>query len=1136
MRSLAVLFFTLFFSIFITSSYAQDVDKIRITLDVNGKSVKSILNKVEQDYGVRFFYNAKNLDVSNRKTLHLVDVSIQDFIKSLFDDKAECLVTAGGVVSLRKKTVPDNKDKYLSGIVRDENGDPVAGAFVFVKGTRISTFTDAEGRYSIDAPSNSTVEFSLLGMKDVATKVENRAVMDVVMEESLEILDDLVITALGIKKERKALGYSVTELKSEDLSGNNQTNIVNSLAGRVAGVNVTQTGGAAGAGSSIVIRGGNSASEGRDNQPLFVVDGIIYDNSTPNGGGSSTDGVTVSTTTFSNRVMDINPEDIESMSILKGAAAAALYGSRAADGVVLITTKKGSSDGSVKVDFSSKYSYSKVSSVPVIQQKYGRGRYNEAGLLLKDNVTDSWGYENKGSSYDNVNGFFRASNIFDNSFSVSGGHKNGTFYFSASRFDQEGVIPGTGYHKTTARFNGEQKHGKFSLSVNGAYSVADTDKTLTSAGLYNGGGNGTMTALYGWSRSEDMSHWLNNDGTKYLMFPHLPLESQVENPYWIVNKNEMSDKNSRVTASSLANYQLVSWLDLSFRFGIDSYTNEARTYIAPGASAKQIYQNGRLSLSDIKYNYVNTNLMLHINKSWGNFDVNALLGTVTEDTRYNTENHWGYNFQVPGTISFDNIIQEEKFFSRTDTRKRLVGVFGELRTSWKNMLYLTVTGRNDWSSTLPVQNRSYFYPSVSGALVFTELLPTNNILTFGKIRGSLAQVGKDSDPYTTNTYMWESEKVNGNLVGIGNMWNAGHKFLKPESQKAWEVGTELQMFGGRLGIDYTYYQSETHNQIASPRLSQATGYILFAMNSGSVKNKGMELMITGSPVETRDLDWNMALNMAGNRGTLGDFVEGIDYFYVTDAQVGAIKAASIPNGGYFLGMTGDKWMKEKDSNGNEIPGGKYLVDPSTGLYKLSVSENNVVGNREPKFTGGFTNTLRYKDLTFSFLLDFRVGGDIYNGTQYYLTSHGQSELTLHRDEVTVEGINANTGEPFSQTYRRGEKYMIGGIAKSGEYMIQEYWSNYCMNSVSFIQNVNWLKLRSVSLSYNFASLLGNMRFVKGMVANISAGNLFTITNYRGGMDPEVAAVGSTGGSGSVGIDYCGVPTLRSFTFGLNVTF
>ncbi len=1136
LKTIGVIVLTLSLSLLCEESYAQDTGKMKITLKANNMSVKQILDKVEKDYGVRFFYDEKNLNVNDSRTLNLNNSSFDEFVKVLFDGKAEYSTSTGGIVTLRMAAAVQSKEvKRVSGTVLDKNGEPVIGAYVLIQGTTTGTATDADGKYELDVPSNASLEFSLMGMKDAVVPVNGKAVVDVVMEEDSELLDDVVVTAMGIKKERKALGYSVTEMKSEELLKNKQTNVINSLAGKIAGVNVTQGSGAAGAGSAIVIRGGNSADESRDNQPLFVVDGIIYDNSSPNGGNSGSDGVTTAATTFSNRVMDINPEDIESMSVLKGAAAAALYGSRAADGVVLITTKRGTEDGTVKVNFSSKYSYSHAVALPEIQSKYGRGKYNMNGLLLLEGETESWGEVNNGKVYDNVKDFFQGSSVWDNSFSVAGGHKNGNFYFSASRYDQEGLIPGTGYDKTTFRFNGEQKYGQFTLGANVSYTVANTDKTLTSAGLYNGGGNGTMNAMYGWSRSEDMSHYLNEDGTKYYMFPSLLPESQMENPYWIINKNKMTDKNERITGAVTASYKFTEWLDLSYRMGVDSYVNDAYTYMAPEGNVSKVYQNGRLSKSTIKYNYLNTNLMLNFHKTWGDFDVSALAGTATENTEYQTKAMWGHNFNVPGTISFENILRENLYMSDRISQKRLVGVYGEVRASWKNMVYLTVTGRNDWTSTLPVNNRSYFYPSVSGSFVFTEVLPKNNVLTFGKVRASWAEVGKDTDPYATNTSMWATQIVNGNFIGIGNYWEAGHRFLKPEKQRAWEVGAELKFFNGRLGIDYTYYQSETHNQIAAPRLAQSTGYIMFAMNSGSVKNKGMELMITGTPIETKNFAWNLTLNMAGNRGTLGDFIDGINFMKVTDAQVGGVMSASIANGGAFLGLIGEKWVREKDENGKEMANGRYLVDPATGLYKLS-GQDNVVANREPKFTGGLTNTFRYKDLSFSFLLDFRVGGDIYNGTQYYLTSRGQSMRTLQRDAVTVEGINALTGEPFSQTYRKGETYMIGGLNRSGEHMIQEYWNNYTQNSYNFIQEVNWLKLRSINLTYNFGNLIKGQKFVKGLTATFTANNLFTWTNYEGGMDPEVAAVGAAGGSGSVGIDYCGVPVQRSYSFGVNLTF
>lgn len=1023
----------------------------------------------------------------------------------------------------------------VTGKVIDNAGLPIPGVTVLIEGTTTGVATGNDGTYSIEVPANAVLDFSVIGMEIQRIPVNNRSVINVTMAESAVIVEEVVVTALGIKKEKKALGYAVQDLKSDEILRNKQTNVINSLAGKVAGVNVTQSSGSAGSGSTIIIRGGNSASESRDNQPLFVIDGIIYDNSTVNSGNSGTDGVTKTATSFGNRVMDINPDDIESMSILKGAAASALYGSRAADGVVVITTKKGS-EGPVKVDFSSKYSYSWTGILPEQQGVYGRGFYNQAGAF-SDYTTTSWGKEITGTVYDNVGTFFQGGNVFDNSLGISGGSKNNSFYLSASSFIQTGVVPLTDYDKTTFRFNGEQKYGKLTVGANAAYSISNTTKTLTSAGLYNGGGNGTMTATYGWARSDDMTQYLNEDGTKYRMFEGLQdLSADVENPYWIINMNELTDNVDRFTGGINATLDLTKWFNILYRVGYDTYMSESYTYIAPGGAVTEIYQDGRLSKSSADYEFITSNLMLNFEKSLGDFDFNLLLGQTVENTSRVLRTNWGYGFSTAGTISFANIVSEQQFFTERNVLKRLMGVFGEFRVSYKNIAYLTATGRNDWSSTLPIENRSYFYPSVSGSFVFTELIPKNDILSFGKIRASWAQVGKDADAYATNTYLWAPQIVSAQFVGTGNSWTGGSPELKPEIQTSTEIGTELQFLQGRLGLDFTYYKSVTENQLASPRLAQSTGYIFLTLNSGSVQNEGMELSVHATPVSNTDFTWDLTLNLSGNRGTLGDFLPGVGLFYVTDVQIGGVKAASVPNGGYFLGLTGDYWTREKDGEGKEIPDGRYVVDEATGLYASTKVQTNVIGNREPDFIGGLNNNFRYKNLNFSFLFDIRKGGDIYNGTEYYMTVNGLSMRTLDRESVTVSGVSKATGEPLSYTYEAGQTYIVNGASRSGEYMIQQYWANYAENAYNFMTSTNWIRLRSMSLSYDLSPLFRNRGFIKGLSASVAGYNLWLWTNYEG-MDPEVSVSGSgTGGSGSMGIDYCGVPATRSITFGLNATF
>ena len=1031
--------------------------------------------------------------------------------------------------NLMAQTVP------INGTVLSDDGTPLAGVTVAVSGTKRATATDSSGRFTINAKEGAMLIISYVGYANQKVKASAGMEVRLLQGESGE-MGGVVVTALGIKKDRKALGYSVTELNAQELMKNKNTNIVNSLDGKVPGVNVTQFSGSPGAGASITIRGGNSTSDSRQNQPLFVIDGVIYDNSTTVVGNTGTDGLSRSNTTYSNRIMDINPEDIATLSVLKGAAAAALYGSRAADGVVIITTKKGA-EGTANVSIASKVSDSWADKLPQVQSEFGNGIYASNGVF--SNITyNSWGPQIPADSakYDNIGKFFKHGIVYDNNVNVSGGSKNGSFFLSGSNFDQTGIVPKTGYDKTTFRFNGEQRYGHLTMDANVAYSIAKTNRTLTTAGLYGGGGNGAMGAVYSWPVTFNMKNYLNSDGSQFRPFAGtVPLEDDQDNPYWILNEDQLTEQTNRFTGGINGNYKITSWWDVTGRVGYDQYTTNDYTYIAPGSAVSPIYQNGRLSKDIYGYTYITTTEMTNFHKKFGDFDTHLLLGNMTENTETPVQNFWGYNFITAGTISFANIATTNEFFTDATTKHRLTGAFGEVGVSYKDILYLTATGRNDWSSTLPLNSRSYFYPSVSGAFDFTQLLPRNTSLSFGKLRASWAQVGKDANPYSTITYVNAPISI-GNFTGVGNQYTSGNPDLKPEIQTSWEVGGELRFLNGRIGLDYTYYHSQTKNQIAQPRLSNANGYILTSINSGSVINKGMEIALTGRPVVQKNFEWNATLNFSYNIGRLGTFLPGVAYFYPTDAQFGTIKAASVPNGGYFLGMTGTRFLHQADAKGNELPTGPYQVDPTTGLYKLNTN-NPIVGNREPDFIGGFNNTFRYKKLTLSVLFDIRKGGDVYNGTEYALVTNGLSKRTLlnDRQSVTVTGVNSQTGAAFNQTYDANQTYNINGTNFDGKYMIQQYWQNYSNNSLNFIQSVNWVKLRSLSLTYDFTGMLNNTRVIKNLSLTAVGTNIFTWTNYKG-MDPEVSAAGGTGGSGSTGIDYLGVPAVASFTLGLNITF
>ena len=1054
---------------------------------------------------------------------------------------ATFLVTGSGfayAAATSSEVVADQQQTRITGTVVDAQGVPVPGASVIVKGTATGTMTDGNGVFTITVAPGATLEVSCIGYATV--DVPAAAGMQVVLKEDNEFLEESVVTALGIKRERKSLGYAVEDINAEELMRNKSANAINSLSGKIAGVNVTQSSGAAGSGAQIILRGGTSSDESRDNQPLFVVDGIIYDNSSQVIGNSAFDGTMKSATTSANRVMDINPEDIESMSVLKGPAASALYGSRAANGVVLITTKKGK-EGSVEVNVSAKYinNWVEKAALPAVQNQYRRGfmedqydaKKNYIGTTFNDFSYNSWGEEYVGPWYDNMGNFFKNSSTFDGTVSVAGGTKNGNFYLSGSYYDQAGIVPETGYQKYSFRFNGEQKFSIFTFGASAAYSQAHTDRTLTGAALYGSSGTGALYAVYNWAPSDDMSHYLNEDGTRYRMFPtKLDPEDERDNPYWIVNNNKMYDNTSRFTGNVSVKADITSWWWLQARIGIDKYTTVNSNRFNPGGVMKKVWQKGMISDNTLDFTYLSTNFISNMNKQFGDFNLNLLLGMSTDDTKTNTDYKMAYMFATP-FMSYANTINTNKQFSHAATLKRLIGVFGEFRADWKNTVFLTVTGRNDWTSTLPLENRSYFYPSVSGVVVFTQPLidagiMDDNVFSFGKLRASWAEVGKDTNPYVTSTQLWPAGDYFG-IYSAGNYWSKGNPILRPERTRSTEIGLELSFFKNRLHLDYAFYTNNSYDQILSPRTSQATGYIFCAINAGNVLNKGMELTISGTPVQTKEFVWESSLNVAGNRGKMTNFPQGLTAMYVTDVQYGTAKAGTIKDG-CFMGIAGYKFVR--DDNG-EIILDKNGFPTHTGDYVE-------VGNREATFTGGFNNTFSWKGFTLNMLWEFRVGGDVYNGTKYAMTQSGVSQFSadIRNQPLTISGVDSK-GNPVTNTWEPDKVYSFNGVQKLGVNIIQDYYTNYYPYETSnYITSVNLLRLRNLSLTYDVPTkALSKLGFIKRAAFTLSANNLLLFTNYEG--DPEVAAAGAgVGGSSSVGFDYCGVPAMSGMSFGVNLTF
>ena len=1002
--------------------------------------------------------------------------------------------------------------RSISGIIRDKaTNEPLPGVTIVEKGTTNGAASNSNGEFQLSVNANASLVISYIGMLSQEIKTGTATSFQVLLESALEKVDEVVVTALGIKRQTKALGYSVQDVKGEELVKVKDANLVNSLNGKIAGVNITNSGGAPGASSQIIIRGGTSLLG--DNQPLFVIDGVPIDNSTAMG-NSGSDRVSATATSSGNRAMDLNSDDIESVSVLKGPAAAALYGLKAAAGAVVITTKKGKM-GVPQVVVSSKMKMNAITRLPEQQSLYGQGSSGQ----FNGDTSDSWGEKISASTpfYDNMGDYFQNAWAYDLNGSISGGTENATYFMSVQRLDQNGVVPTTDYVKNSFRFNGEQKLGWFTVGMNTNYIYSTSTKTLTGDGLYGTGGTGYMLSIINWPRTDNMSSW-QTDGVKRRLLANVPLQDDIDNPNWLVQNNPVTDDLHRFIGSSYVKVSPLKWIDVVYRVGIDHYNMLTQSITSPGSAMITPWDKGAVSEKLRQNDLLSSNFTIAANQKVNDFDLNLLLGHSFEQTTYSNNTQLAVGMLSSDFIGINNAATENKTFSNYKSQKRLASVFGEFRVGYKNLAFLGVTGRNDWSSTLSPENRSFFYPSVNGSLVFTDLLGDDfkRILSFGKLRASLSQVGKDAPEYQTATYLNSPVTTIGG--GYNDSWTGGNPDLKPETTTAQEYGVDLRFLKGRLGVDFTYYQTKSDDQIIQPRVSNAIGYIFKYVNWGTVENKGYEITINAKPIQTTNLQWDASLNISHNDGKVYNLPTGLELLYVTDVQIGPAKPASV-NNGIFLGLTGQKWQTTEE--------GQLILNPTTGYPLTSTDATNLVGDREPDLLLGFNNNISYKNWNLSFLIDIRKGGAVYNATEWAMVKTGLSKATENRGENhTFEGVTLNS---TTGLYEAASKTVV---------LDENYYKNiYTAESSNFITDVNWFRLRSVSLGYGLPdAFCKKIGFVKSIDVSVIATNLFLITNYDG-MDPEVSAGGAgVVGAGSSGIDYAGVPATSSYSIGFNLKF
>lgn len=1018
----------------------------------------------------------------------------------------------------------------ISGVVR-QAADRIAlpGVNVVVKGTSNGTATDAEGRYTLaNVPAGATLVFSFVGFESLERKADGGP-LDVTLTASNRDLDEVVVLGYGIKQERRDLVTAVQEVSSKDIIDSRQTNIVNALQGKVAGVNITSSGGGPGEGASIVIRGGTSLDG--DNQPLFVIDGMIMDNSsfqesTAPGGGSAFNGLLGRSVGAANRAGDLNPEDIASMTVLKGPAAAALYGLRAANGAVVITTKKGAA-GRTQLNFRSQASVDEVNRLPKMQSLYGQG----SNGIFDGSTRSSWGprFQDGQPVYDNLGSFFRKGYAAQNFVTMSGGSDKASFFASASNLQQSGVTPQSTYDKTTVRLSGSAKISpKLTITGSGQYLNSGARRPLQGPGLFGSTG-GFMLSLLNWPRNDDASVYLNPDGSRRrLLALGNGTDTDADNPYWSADRNPQTDRTNRFIGNMLVSFAPTKWLTLSHNIGTDWATTRVTSVRAVGTSQVN-NQFGGIAETVDQTRVTTATTLATFTQSFMQDKLRGslILGNTIEENRTEAVDYLGLVFRNPGFVGLNNTVNTGAL--QRDSKRHLIGNFARLAATVFDQLTLELQARYDQSSTLPrpdegkIFGKGFLYGSAAAGYEFTKVLglDQNPILNFGKVRASVAEVGRDTGPYRVQSPLTQNTYIGG---GLRNDFFGSNRLLKPERTRTYEAGIALQFFKNRLSLDFNYYRSRTTDQLIAPRVSQATGFILQYINGGVVTNEGQEISLSGTPVRTTTgFTWDVLVNFYHNTNRVESLPDPLTVVYQSDTFITNIHEGGAFPGRAISGIAASDYVRVNDPNSEY--NGQTVIDPRTG-YPLVNANFVYAGNRAPRFTTQLTNTFTYKGLSLAALLDFRVGGSVINGNDYYQTTVGTSARTAERyKQVVFDGVVAS-GNGYVPNTRAVE-------------LTQAYYTNNLgAVGTAFIEDGSWARLRYVTLSYALPTrwLGGASSFLKGIELSVTGRNLVLLTNYTGA-DPETASAGAgVRGGGSGGIDYGNIPATRGVDMGLRVNF
>jgi len=1006
-------------------------------------------------------------------------------------------------------------------ITSAEDGSALPGASIVVKGTTQGAVTDVDGQYSINAPDqNDVLIFSFIGFQTEEINIDGRTVIDFSMILSTETLDEVVVTALGISKEKKALGYAVTEVSGADLNQVKESNVINQLSGRVAGVVITQSTSGPGSGSRVVIRGNNSLTG--NNQPLYVVDGIPVDNS---GFGSAAGSGTANyrRNDYGTGISDINSDDVETITVLKGPNAAALYGSRASNGVILITTKKGSGKKGIGVSLTSNLTFETPMILPQYQNEYGQGKDGNIPADWNEFYTStggSWGPRLDGSSQyyytsenetrpyvaqpDNVEDFFRTGSNFVNTIALDYGGTNSSVRFSYTNTHTNSILPNSDLKRHNFNLRTVASlSDKLSIDAKATYFKQEANQRPSL------GTEGIMSYVYYIPRNvdiEDLKDYQNDD----LSVKSYQKES-TGNPYWILQHDVNHDSRDRFMGFAKVNYEFTDYLKAFVRIGTDRVSQGIESIEQYG---HWFYGTGRFSFSTRTTAETNADILLMFDKDFGNFNVAVNAGANKMYQTYESYGISGEDFKIPTKpiVSGANIINTPGYTPLRE--KKIHSVYGSASLSYSRAVYLDVSGRNDWSSTLPKDNWSYFYPSVSLSFLINEIFGMqNNVLNFSKVRFSWAQVGNDTRPYLLDN-AFNLRGTTASFLGLTILTRPGTYYepIRPEQATSLEGGLELSMLQNRLYADLSVYKINSEDLIMTIPVPAATGYSSFHTNVGKLTNTGLEVLVGGYPVKTNNFTWDISLNLARNKNELVELIEDLETFQFSSTNAGNVVVQATVGGEF-----GEIWGTEH----KKTPAGDIVVD-ATGRPQAS-DEKVLLGNYQPDVSGGFWNKFSYQGFSLGVLVDFRIGGEVFSGTDSRLDASGVSKRSLeNRDGIVVDGM-VNVGSAEEPDYQPNTLQITG----------QDYWGAMSGIASNYIYSQTNVRLRELTLVYTMPGSVLGSSFVKGFSVGLVGRNLFFIYKDIENFDPESSYSTSNFAQGML---WGNLPTTRSIGFNLNVTF